>query len=280
MKKKILLLILLTTVILSYGQNGSFRICGQEFSVYGLKGKSISEALEYAAKLHDDYQDFILTHLKTVSPSFSDTGNLKQMIYTKTNDFFSEKGFHYDPNKYSISFTQADFNSLPFEMNSYSQEARNILRRLEELVKGFEDNNESIFFDGIQQLKQMSLNISDEKEVFAVGIPVYVAENSIRYWKRKGQEWLDTFTDTDTEVTPNGENGPSNLLIAVFKKKCDIKLRKIGGADVAGGISGGYSGTTLGPGGAFAGAVLGSSVSSLGNLTNQVMDCLFNWWPF
>lgn len=63
-------------------------------------------------------------------------------------------------------------------------------------------------------------------------------------------------------------------------KKYEINLYKLGGADVLGAWAGAKGGVVLGPGGALAGGILVSSTASLGNLTNQVIDCNVTWWPF
>lgn len=271
MKKGLLPIVLLLSIAV-YSQSGASRICGAEFAKYGLQGKAYSEALDVAGSIHNDCQETVLKSMYASHIEFNDTLALKSAMYYTTNNFFKSKGMAYNPDKYPISFTTTDA-TLTGQSNKLSREANSILTRLDQVVKNYEDGNDAAFFSSITALKKEALNLPDPTEVFVAGIPVVIADNSFSYWKSKGQQWLNVFTGA---LVGNG----ASAISLTGKEKCKVKLAKLGGADVMGAISGAYSGAALGPGGAFAGAVLTSSTSSLANLTSQVLNCLFSWWPF
>ena len=75
-------------------------------------------------------------------------------------------------------------------------------------------------------------------------------------------------------------NSKSTSVTPASKTKPKVSLVKVGGADVAGAVSGAVAGVAMGPGGALAGGVLNSAVSSLGNLANQIISHYASWWPF
>jgi hypothetical protein len=275
--KKIMFVLGLFAFFLGNAQSGPNRICDSELAKFGLQGKTISEVVEYGAKLHNDYQDYVLNQFYLSNPDFSDTSNLKQLIIQKTTEFFAPKGVNTQLDMSIAKLANSNQRDQVYAENNYSLEAKSILIRLKDLMKNYDPNNEAIYFQSLDNLKNLALNLNDEKEVYAIGIPVFVAENSIKYWRQKGQNWLNIFTKE--EATEVGiDRGPSNLVLG--KKKCDVNFWQLGGADVTGGISGGIGGSVLGVAGIFAGAIVGSSSSSLVNLTNQAMACLFSWWPF
>lgn len=275
--KRIILIGLLCVGLTTYAQSGGDRLCGPEFSKYGLQGKTFSDALEYAANVHSEYQEYLLSQLQNAKSSVADTLKFKTLIHKVSGDFFEKKGFVFNPTEFGISFTSIDVDKTNFTLDGYSEQAKEVLMTLEKAIKSYDPANEKAFYDQIASLKKEALNMASETEVFAVGVPVFIAESSAKYWKAKGQIWLDFYT-ADEKGADAGK-GPSVLKLE-RSRTCDVKLRKLGGADVLGGVGGAQAGTALGPGGAFAGAVLGSSTGSLSNLFNQVMDCLFSWWPF
>ncbi|MEI9810291.1 MAG: hypothetical protein WDO16_21810 [Bacteroidota bacterium] len=263
--RKVLLFLLIGVSFSLGAQTGAQRKCGNEFAAYGLKGVSFSDALDVAGKTHNDYQESLLTQLSAEKISLKDTSSLKTVIQNKTISFLGQKGILVNRQSFSISFVAAN-NSFSIQGKSYSAEATRILTELQSLIKSYDMINSETLINSLIKLKQAALNLADEKEVFAIGIPVVVAINSYNYWRSNADKWYSIFAgQTDPESQSK-------------RKPCHVGLGQLGAADVGGAIGGGYGGTVLGPGGAFAGAVLGSATSSLGNLAGQVMGCLFSWW--
>jgi hypothetical protein len=242
-----------------------------EFAQYGLSGISFSSALDSIGKWHNDYQDYLLSAIVKTKKDLRDTISLKQFIEDRSQIFFSKKGIQANSFSYFQSFRNNNAN-LSFDKTKYSVEAGQILLKLVNLVNSYNEKDDGSFFNSLYQLKQEVLQLKNVNEVFAVGIPVSVAINSFSYWKLNSSFWQSALAKNNI-----ANNNKEVLDVA---PPCNISLAKLGGADVAGAISGAIGGSTLGPGGALAGGVLTSSVTSLANLTNQVISCYVSWWPF
>jgi len=304
MKKFICILSLLASSFISFAQEeseaptGADRLCGEEFASYNLVGKTFREALEAAGTIHNNYQTQLLTMLQAASPDWKDTAALNELIFPESEDFFSELGFNYDPADCKLNLAIPFSSTFEYSQEGLSDAAIDIIDRLQELVSTYDENNDESFFSDLNGLLEEALVLENAGEVFAAGIPVSVAIHSYTFWKENGQTWFDIFTPEDeltvllnetsqssksTMLTVDNNIQKNNLTTlhtnSVYKPK--INLYKLGGADVKGAVSGAVSGFLFaGPAGAFAIGVLGSAGSSLGNLTNQIIDNYVSWWPF
>ncbi len=263
--------------------------------------------LNNAGQIHNEYQEYLLDYIVSLNMNLTDTSTLKQIIQSKTEDFFQDKGINVN-NPIQIQFANGS-NSYQFSTSGYSTEGTAILEDLKTLIINYDPENDESFFSSLNNLQQLSLDLTDPMEIYMIGIPVSITIYSFTYWKNNADRWADTFYEQDSlrnllpdpiafiekSVIPDNTNslieggGPNmsnyyysdnKLSKETFFKKCNINLWKLGGADVSGAVSGAWGGGILGPGGAFAGAVLVSATTSLGNLTNQVISCYVSWWPF
>ncbi|MFZ4058528.1 MAG: hypothetical protein ACOYKE_10340 [Ferruginibacter sp.] len=273
MKQIIVLLYVIVPLALAAQSNKTnTRICGTEFSRFGLSGLSYSAALDAAGKMHNDYQEYVLRFLLKNKANFSDTVLLKKIIFEKTNEFFIQRGFTPDKRLYVLNLGKAyqpTFGMLP---QQYSVEAYALLIELQNAVSSYSELNEVSFFNSLQSIRNRALSLKDDKEVFIVGIPVSIAIQSFQYWKTQGQYWIDQLTALPFKAMVVGETAE--------RKPCKVKLLNAGVADAGGALTGASSGLVLGPGGALAGGVMAGATSSLGNITNQVISCHISWWPF
>jgi hypothetical protein len=124
-----------------------------------------------------------------------------------------------------------------------------ILNQIEYLLQNY---NDTTFMYKMLMLKAQALKLVNVNEALAVGIAASVAINSISYWRTNTTKYIIALKESTTPP----------------KKK--VNWWSLGAADMSGAFTGAWSGTVLGPGGAFAGAVLGSAWSSLTTLTVQV----------
>lgn len=236
-----------------------------------------SDVLNEAGKLHNDYQVYLVSKLKASNIDFLDTINLIKFVNKVGQDFFStKKGFSEKIEKEQTSLPMLRcgtvFNGVDFNNENYSIEGSKILSELQVLVSKYNEENDNIFFDELLLLRNRALELKDEKEVITVGLPIVQAYYSFKFWKENGQTMLDLFSN-DNVIKGKG---PSPY----YLQKPKINLYQIGGADLGGAIQGATGGGITGPGGAFAGAVLVSSVASLGNLCHQVISSYVSWWPW
>jgi hypothetical protein len=277
MKKMMLFLVLICSAIFVDGQikGGGERICGNQFGSF--EGMSYAEAIEKAGTIHNEYQDFVLSGLLSKGLNMADTSEFKTVAEGLSVQFFQNHNLDFNKELHSFGLARpADLNFDTYG-NGVSAEASVLLEKLKKAVTGFSELNADIFFQQVTEIRKAALQLASDKDVFLVGVPASVAFHSYSYWMQEGQKWLDAFTEKD--ITSQIK-GPNPVDAEDYFKKCKVNLYHLGGADVAGGVQGAIGGAALGPGGALAGGVLTSSVSSLGNLTNQVINCFVSWWPF
>lgn len=271
--------VFISTLSFAQVNDGGKRICGEEFSSFGLTGKTFSEALDFAGQTHNDYQDFVLNQLATDRSDFMDTTSLKKKVYGSSIVFFQKRGMEFDESVYQMGLAKRVTLEFPEIPADFSNEAQNLLMEFQGTLKDYDEQNDGIFFERLAKLKSAALELASDKEVFAVGVPISVAIYSYKYWKENGQKWMDLFTE---RISP-GENikGPAVASTSeIIYSGCKVNLWHLGGADATGAVSGAMGGSALGPGGALAIGVLVSSGTSLTNLTNQVINCFVSWWPF
>lgn len=281
--KKFFLLFNIFATVLVYAQvpQGGNRVCDTKFFKFGLEGKSFSEALDYAGKVHNDYQEYFFNELSIAKPDFKDTMLVKLIISTKSMEFFTNRGLNYDEKLYSLGLAQPV--TLDMNVGAGLSTAANLLAtEFITVLRGYSDATEVSFFNALSSLKASALQLEKEEEVFQIGVPISIAISSYQYWKINGQKWMDMFANdiADDNTTASGKGPSKNDRLTEYRKKCNVNLWHIGGADAVGAYTGAQAGAVLGPGGALAGGVLTSSVASLGNLTNQVINCFVSWWPF
>jgi hypothetical protein len=265
-----------------------------------------SDYLNFAGQLHNDYQEYLLNYLTAGSGvDLTDTSTLKQIIQSKSVEFFQNHGITITSYPSYLNFANTGGNSYNYSTSGFSSSGASILNDLKSLIVNYDENNDAGFFSSLNSLQSQALSLSNPTEVYTVGIPVTIAIYSFNYWKNHADNWAQIFNEQDSLrhvesasmnindnfEFPKGSLGNyKNFQFASYfyeqqsqrknKRVCKVSLWKLGGADVGGGVSGGIWGTSLGPGGTFAGAVLGSSTSSLYNLSNQVISCYWSWWPF
>lgn len=269
--KKILLIICALFSLLSFGQSpqGGQRICGNQYSAYGLTGITLSAALDIAGQIHNEYQEYSLQKLSKLDIDFTDTVNLKRIISESSTPFFEPKGLIYDKNSHSLNLATYAPTVLSFSQNNYSTKGYDIMNQLQNKLNLYQANNDVYeLLSELMVLKDSALLLNDESEVFSVGIPISIAISSFTYWQSNGQRWMDLFAKDDG-LGVDGSHGPSALNF----KQPRVNLAHLGGADLSGAIGGAMAG-------GFAGAVLVSATSSLGNLANQVIGSYVSWWPW
>ena len=206
MKQIIVLLYVIVPLALAAQSNKTnMRICGTEFSRFGLSGLSYSAVLDAAAKLHNDYQEYVLRFLLKNKANFSDTALLNKIIYETTNAFFIQRGFTPDQRLFVLNLGktyQPSFGMLP---QQYSVEAYALLIELQNAVSGYSELNKVSFLNSLQCIRNKALNLNDDKEVFIVGIPTSIVIQSFQYWKTQGQYWIDQLTALPFKAMVVGE---------------------------------------------------------------------------
>jgi hypothetical protein len=277
--KKIFLILSISISFVTFGQVGKDgnRICDSKFSEYGIEGKTFTEALDFAGLVHNGYQEYFFNEFSVLMPDFRDTILIKKIVSEKSTIYFAQRGLNFDESLYSMGLGKPASVDISMDA-SFSPAGSSLIRELTSVLKNYSPTNAATVLSTLSSLRETALQLESEKEVFQVGIPITIAISSYQYWETNGQKWMDTFADN---VTLSTGKGPSaNDFMYLPKSKCKVNLWHIGGADAVGAYGGALGGAALGPGGAFAGGVLASSVSSLGNLTNQVINCFVSWWPF
>lgn len=288
-----LFVILITASVISCNKQSFWndKITGKEFAKFGLENISYSSALDSAGKWHNDYQGFMLTEIYRNNIQFLDTTNFKNFIKEKSKHFFIKKGIQFSDQISELNLGRQSDLELKFNKTNFSNDANEIINELFITLKNFKEYNKE-FENKLFKLKSRTLNLNNDTEIFEVGIPISIAIYSYKYWSENGDRWIEVLSpNVSRKIKLMSRSTDENLIFyetedidlgfsQLDKKICSINLWKIGGADVSGGISGAISGAALGPGGAFAGGVLTSSIASLGNLSNQVISCKVSWWPF
>jgi hypothetical protein len=270
MKKSILVLFICLAFILSKAQ-----VCSESFQPMGLSGILHSVAFDSIGKWHNDYLDFIIERLRNGSPNYRTSSNLKKFIIDESIPYWAKKGITTENYPFIASFDYSFNPPLSFVVRNdgiLSQEALEILQELKKLQDQFQEQNDAIFFEGLDKLKERALALPNETEKFKVGSPVMVAIYSYNFWKLHQHhvwQWFDNIApkrDSKTGGNPT------------MDKQFRIGWGSLGAADLAGGYAGAVGGSALGPGGALAGGVCGAAVGSIGNLAGQVIGHFCSWW--
>jgi len=256
------MILLLLCYVPANAADAGERKCGSEFVAYGLEGVPFSVALDVAGKIHNEYQESLLTQLASDGVTFNSVDELRAIIEANSISFFKPKGMDFKDHPFGISFA-VGANDITFSPQNYSPQGLDIMNRLRDMVISYKGDGDPKLFERLTALREEALGLPDDKEVFTVGVPVSVAIYSFSYWQLNADRWSATLTQ---------RYGGSD------SAQAKIGLGQLGAADIGGAITGGFDGVVLGPGGAFAGAVLGSATASLGNLASQVMGHFFSWW--
>lgn len=268
MKKIKFFLIVLITVCYSAGaQTGGNRIVSDEVGRLGFTGMTYSEVIEKLGKMHNDYQEHMLSFIDKNIKDLKDTSTLRIIIVNESSNYFSGLGI-----QIPSSYFQLPFRPQPTQLiqgtSLMSTDAKQIATELNSLVSGFSETSDAAFLSSIATLKSRILNLRSEQEVLSLGVSVTVAESSCAYWKANTDKWVGEFSRFgNSGQTPTQQKG-----------------FHIGwGSMVTSDITGAYAGATGGgcgggPAGAVAGGILGASANSCLNLFGQVFSNLFNWW--
>lgn len=275
-------------------RTGADRICGEEFSQYGLGGKTFREALDQAGSIHNTFQTTIFEVFRGSTPNFStpDTNEIKEIVSATALNFFGELGFNYEADNYPTGLaTSVNFDfQIP---ENYSEAAQNILVQFKELLNSYSEGGHDAFIASASELKESALLLDDVTEVFAVGVPLSIAINSFNFWKENAQnlfdsvvpeeltyiESVDDINHDSFDVVQTSATVKNKVYYSVIGR-VRVNLWQLGGADVTGAIVGAQGGLVAGPGGSFAGAVLGGATASTYNAVNQIINHYVSWWPF
>ncbi len=133
-----------------------YQIAGNEFSQFGLSGKSFSSILDSVGKWHNDYQDYLLTAIVSQKQSLEDTIKLKQFIKIKSSEFFYKKGINSNMNLYTNGFNYMPIE-ISFNKSKYSIEGNEILEKLKSLLINYNNIDATDFFYDLKKLKTSAL---------------------------------------------------------------------------------------------------------------------------
>lgn len=226
-----------------------------------------SAMLDSAGAYHNEYQAYMLNLIVQSTISLEDTQSLKTFIYNNSANFFKSKGI--TDNGFTIIFSPVGMpDTISVNTSNYSANGGAIMLQLQSLVNNYNQANDASFYSSLNTLEQQALSLSGN-EPLTVGIPISIAINSFKYWEANYSTWNSLIT------TKLQQQSPSSL---GAQKLLKLGLGSLGAADVGGAIRGGIAGVELGPGGVFAGAVLGSATYSLANVCGQVIGHFFSWW--
>ena len=241
--KKIFFISGMLVCFFSFGQvsNGEKRICSNQFSTLGIAGMTFTQAFDFIGKMHNDYQENLLSYLSDQKIDLRDTNTLKKVIQLKTREFFSKKGIDVSNYANPLWFGPGQ-QDVAFSKNNYSQKGGDLMIKLRTAIQLYNESNNVEFFKTATEIKSEALNLSNETEVFTVGIPIAISIFSFNYWENNAQRWYDTFKQQYPAQSPDAGN----------EYRCHIGLGQLGAADVVGAIRGATGG---GLGGGPLGAV-------------------------
>jgi hypothetical protein len=245
----------------------------------GYSNWTYGELLDSIGNWHNLYQEYLLSSIVKSKVNLIDTAKLKNIINTNSIDFFQTKGLKYSNAIDALDLGKPTILNFKETPNGFSIDAKEIVDDLQKVINNF-DGYTPEFKEKISQLENKVLMLKNNTELISVGVPVFIAKHSYAFWDKSGTYWFNALATKNIIHDENNSINSISRQVELKAKSCNVNLYKLGGADVSGAVGGAYAGAALGPGGALAGAVLVSSTASLGNLTNQVIDCYVSWWPF
>ena len=267
---RIIALAFLLSASVLRAQDSPERTCGNEYASVGAAGMTYAEALDYAGRLHDEYQEELLGKLLEENVSLKDVERIEEIMERNTAEFFASRGIDVSGHHYQFCFSPCK-KTLGIVAGRQSEEATAILKELERLILSYDGTDDASFFASLEKLQAAALQLPDEQDVFMAGIPVTIAMHSFRYWQANADRWLDALT---AEVDAPAALRPGMI---ATNKKCKVSLLSAGISDAGGAYAVGSLGVFAGPVGVFAGGLLGAGAGSAGNLIGQGIACAFGW---
>ena len=250
-------------------QEGGERKCGNEFAAYGMEGLTYAEALEFAGRVHNEFQEEVLTELAAEQVDLRDLEGLPAILEAKSKAFFARRGI--DDSNVSYDFCMVPGKSgLRYHPERYSAEAAAILGELQSRLETYDGGEDPAFFDSLEELKARALQLPDEREVFATGIPVSIAMHSARYWSANLERWVLTLAGEAPAASRHGR--------LAIRTNRTFSVKAVLGADVGGAAVGAVVGLLGGPAGVGGGALAFGARASLGAAVVQGVRWLTNWW--
>ncbi len=264
-------LVFLLSASALYAQDPSQRVCGNEYASAGVEGLTYAEALDYAGRLHDEYQEELLGKLVAEDVSLQDVERIEEVMERNTAEFFAARGIDISGHHYQFCFSPCK-KTLGIVRGRQSEEATAILTELERFILSYDGLDDASFLSSLEKLKAAALQLPEAQDVFMAGLPVTIAIHSFQYWQANADRWLDSLT---AEVDAPAAGRPR--MIQTNKQKCKVSLLSAGISDVGGAYAVGSLGVFAGPVGVFAGGLLGAGAGSAGNLIGQGIACAFGW---
>jgi len=261
---------MISASVLYAQEDPSQRTCGNEYASAGIEGLTYAEALDYAGRLHDEYQEELLGKLLEERVDLRDVEKIEEIMERNTGEFFTARRIDVSGHHYQFCFSPCK-KTLGIVAGRQSAEATAILTELERLILSYDGLDDEGFFASLEKLKAAALQLPDEKDVFTAGIPATIAIHSFRYWQANGERWLDAFT---AQAEPAAVRRPRMIQT---NKKCKVNFLSAGISDAGGAYAVGSLGVFAGPVGIFAGGLLGAGAGSAGNLIGQGIACAFGW---
>ncbi len=250
-------------------QEGGARTCGNEFAASGMEGLTYAEALEFAGQVHNEFQEEVLTELVAESVDLRDIEGLPAILEAKSKAFFARRGI--DDSNVSYDFCMVPGKSgLRYHPERYSAEAAAILGELQSILETYEGGEDPAFFESLEALKAKALQLPDEREVFAAGVPVSIAMHSARYWSANLERWVFALAGEQPAASRHGR-------FAVRTNRT-FSVKAVLGADVGGAAVGAVVGLLGGPAGVGGGALAFGARASLGSAVIQGVRWLTGWW--
>jgi hypothetical protein len=267
---RIIALVFLLSASALYAQDPSQRVCGNEYASAGVAGLTYAEALDYAGRLHDEYQEELLGKLLAEDVYLKDVERIEEIMERNTAEFFATRGIDISGHHYQFCFSPCK-KTLGIVAGRQSEEATAILTELERLILSYDGLDDARFLGALEELKTAALQLSEEQDVFMAGIPVTIAIHSFQYWQANADRWLESLT---AEVEAPAARRPRMIQT---NRKCKVSLVSAGLSDAAGAYAVGSLGVFAGPVGVVAGGLLGAGAGSAGNLIGQGIACAFGW---
>ncbi len=231
---------------------GDERICGSEFSIFGLQGKTIRQAVDSVGDWHNKFQISLLQELQKRNINL-ETDTIQNFLKHFTDSIMAVKGINHN----TLNIPNLDIEDSTRDFSSFSGTAQLVLIQAFSLVDEYSTDAHSYYINELNKLKTQALNLSSFNEAVKVGIGISTAINSLSYWKANANSWL---------IYLSGSNKKST-------QPCNVNLRKLAGSDAKGAVTGAVNGVGGGVAGAVAGGILGGAIYSSGNILNQALNC-------
>lgn len=236
---------------------GGDRVCGSEFAPFGLEGRTLREVVDYAGQKHNEYQAFLYESIAS-DPSIVSSDAFQGFLKDRTREFFYNIGINQTTNP--LPGNTSLWGTSFVTPEDFSDNARSLVDQLELIRSNYTDEAHDEAIAQLSALKEEALDLESFDEAVIVGLSVSVLSSSYQYWQANIDNWISMLAVPDD--------------FGAKQRPCGIEVKKIGGADVVGAYSGATGGWIAGPGGSFAGGVLGAAVGSSGAVLWEAAKCI------